>query len=1640
MTKNKDISTQDHTDKPAGLEAGTYEILSKRLQNQKQELQEKLNALNASRKEVFGSIDTALLTTERVNTEHNCVPWDMEPIGDKFLFGYNVHMGLKVETQLSDVFSIYSFKDNQFHAESLELINNKEFIADFKKLYKYYKNTHFVKFAHINSYLYMVFKVGKSNDEVKTFKWLIKANTLAYIDNRSDHEYVFPSQHEFEWKKTNRNYHRSGKFPHLSIDDRVFVETIGGELTIKIEDNTDSGKGIYHEKVENADQRLEDAEIYYAIVGNIIILKIKPYQEKDFRYILFNDKLKEARRVDAIKDACALLPDDYGIIFSNGYYLQTGEFKQFENQLTDMMFEKRVASPNGEDFMYVFYNRTTGIYLLLPYNLIEQKVENPLICHGYSIFENGHMINFKADQEAKKHHVVQIWQTPYLGPNYQLDTTSDSYLFKVGNKEIVRAMAECHEIITLIERGDVYENLYVELNRLATDIQDSYHWIDNAESQGIHEPLQAIRKTSNAAVAEFEKVAELRKNTKLQVDAVVEKVASLLKKIKRRTASTIDEYVNDLSALRSVRGELISLKTLRYVDLEAIENLEAEVEDNTQKTAQNCVKFLLKKEALNPYQEKVNSIETKIDALKKIVEANALSEEINAVSSELEMLIEIVTNLQIEDPTETTRIIDNISTIYAQFNKIKANLKSKRLSLLSIEGKAEFNAQIKLVDQGVINYIDLCDTPDKCDEYLTKLMVQLEELEGKFSEFDEFIEKISQKREEIYNAFESRKINLIEARNKRANTLMQAADRILNAVKSRMSRFDDINDINGYFAGDLMIEKARDIIADLTELGDTVKADDIQGRLKAVREEAVRQLKDKKELFVGGDNVIQFGNHQFSVNTQSLDLTVVPKGDDLYFHLTGTNFFEKIEDEKIELNKAIWDQSQVSENQEVYKAEYLAYQIINDSAIVNNPNDASLPLEKLHQLNAEELLSYVQQFMSTRYNEAYVKGVHDQDALKILLVLLKFLQSSGLLRFSSDARACAQYYWKVFAEKTLVEKLHHQLLGVNAILKVFPHSSEFESIHEKILTEMTSFVEQTQLFPLSVVNQASKYLFLEVVEGGNFVIDQASAKLYEGFFSHLKKKKVAKTFDQSLEKVKNESINTFALIKYWLKAYIQQEEKEEFIDYINETAVIILTDSFKPEHIIHVSLHETIDDLTGTHPVIVDKSYDLNYNHFTLKLDAFENQTVPMHNAFQAAKKELTAAFSDELRLEEFKPKVLSAFVRNKLIDNVYLPLIGANLAKQIGTVGENKRTDLMGMLLLISPPGYGKTTLMEYIASRLGLIFMKINGPAIGHQVTSIDPGEATNAGAREELEKLNLAFEMGDNVMIYLDDIQHCNPELLQKFISLCDGQRKIEGIYKGKSKTYDFRGKKICVVMAGNPYTESGEKFQIPDMLANRADIYNLGDIIGDNAGVFKLSYLENCLTSNPVLNKLAGKSQKDLHTLIKIAETGNREGMDFESSFATAEIDEYVNVLKKLFKVRDTILKINLAYIESAAQSDEYRTAPPFKLQGSYRDMNKIAERVVAVMNDKELATLIDSHYENEAQTLTSGAEANLLKYKMLEKKQTDQEQIRWNEIVEIFMRKQKLGGLGSQNQVGQVLLQMEDLNVGVKGIIEALTKG
>ncbi|MDG1810241.1 MAG: DNA repair ATPase [Pirellulaceae bacterium] len=1636
---NDPVANPDSSDATAaqssGLERGTYEIIRGRLDSYAEELRTRLEQLNSERREVFGSIPTELLSTDRISTTHNCLAQDLIPIGNQFVFGFNVTIGLKSETRAADVFAIFRIDDEEkLHADSLDLLSDPNFKHDFGQLYKYYKNASFSKFQQIGPYLYMVFQVGETARDIKTFKWELQETQLKYIDNRSDHEAVFPSQYEFDWRRTHRDLHRSGQHPHISIEDRVFVETVGGDLTIKIEDNTNDGLGIYREPVADPDQTLDDAEIFYAAVGNLILLKIRPFKEDAYRYFVFNEKLQTVTRLDSLASACILLPEDHGLIFSNGYYLQSGEHKTFPTETTDLLFEKRISSPNGEDFLFVFYSVKSGTYVLLPYNMIEQRVETPIHCNGYSIFPNGHMIYFKGESSPQKHHAVQIWQTPFTETETAASNKSDSYLYKIGNRDVVRGMSECHEIINLVNREEAYSEIYVDLVQKTNDVLDSYFWINHQGAFELGKTITEIRDTANAAVDEFEKVRRIRHNTLEQTTLVAKEVQQILNDSTRSVWRTIDEYVEALSRLRSSRGKVITLRDLKYADLAIIEKLEDELKEQTEKLSKDCVRFLLQEDSLAPYVNRVSDQSSQIESLTTVATANKLDSEIGDGANQLEMLIDIVSNLKIDDATQRTKIIDEISAIYSKINKTRAQLKNKTKSLMSTEGAAEFSSQLKLLSQAVVNYLDVCDTPARCDEYLTKMMVQVEELEGRFAEFDEFVIQLADKRDEIYAAFDSKKLQLVEARNRRATSLATAADRILKGIATRIGNLKSVDEINSYFASDLMIEKVRDLILQLQDLEESVKVDDIQSRLKTTREDAVRQLQDKNELFVDGQNLIKLGKHQFTVNVQPLDLSAVVKDERMYFHLTGTNFFEEIDSPAINTHRDIWNQAIVSENRDVYRSEYLAFLMTRDSKIAKTLSD-----------NAVENSKIALAFMSPRYSEGYIKGVHDHDAGLILRGYLQLREQLGLLKYGDFARAIATIYWCNLETQTAERaRLSAQIKSLGSAFQLFGNADGRDHLVQHLAIEIETLRKKLQLGSTGDSLQAAGYLFDEVSTEHSHAHADA-IKLAQALQKYLKKEGLEKAFQQQLHAL-DSPLDRFQIVQQWLIGFANQsdgthENHDSSLGMIAESAAIIVDNSVNQRMALQGKTVAKIEDVLGDHARIKDGIYELEFNDFEKRLENFSTQKVAAFHEYHEVKHETLENRKAELRLEEFRPRVLTSFVRNKLINDVYLPLVGDNLAKQIGVAGEGKRTDLMGLLLLISPPGYGKTTLMEYIANRLGLTFMKINGPAIGHNVTSLDPGEAPNVSAREEVEKLNLALEMGDNVMIYLDDIQHCNPEFLQKFISLCDATRRIEGVFKGRSRTYDLRGRKVCVVMAGNPYTESGDKFQIPDMLANRADTYNLGDVIGDQADVFELSYLENCLTANATLANLNTRSRQDIYKIIDLA-SGNESTnvKSVEGNFTVEEINEFVEVMKKLLRIRDVILRVNQEYIISAAQQDEYRTEPSFKLQGSYRDMNKMAERVVPIMNDDELNTLITSHYENQAQTLTTGAQANLLKFAELIGIMTAEEQQRWNDIKRTFKRNLLLGSSEGDDKVSQIIAQMTTFSEGLHEIRSVLDTG
>lgn len=1634
----------------AVAEGGAYDIIRRRLTEKGAELKTLTTHLNQARLSEFGSSEMAVAARVRVRTENNCIPRDIVQVGDYLLFGYNVFIGLKTETRVNDVFALFRLEGAGDELTMAELsltgtfLTEPAFQRDFDELYRYYKHTHLVQLAVRNGKLLAAFQIGERREDLRVFRWNLSpdAKQVTYIDNRGERDIQMPPAFDFEWIKTTREQVVNGKHPHVNILDQLFVETVGGDLTVKIENNTTVGLGIYQESVEDLTQSIDDAEFWYAELGSLILLKILPYREQQWRYLVFNKLTREVQRIDAIGASCVQLPEDHGIVFPGGYYLQTGQYKTFDDDSREMLFSRMIRSPNGEDVLYVFYDAEAGVVGLFAYNMITKNLQNPIYGDGYALAEDGTLVIFAAVAEPTRVHPMQVWRTPFFSDEYaSKEPPKQSFLGRIGNAELVRGIADLFAVGRIIDNQSVTLRLYEELRKSALKIFDDHYWIGDGETRDIKPILQEIAKTSELAIDEFEKVENIRQQSVQALTSAEQKQNELLAFIRTSNWETTDDHVRALDAIRRQRGHLATIRDQRYIDVQRIDELERQLLEHQEAISEKTVEFLADERALQPYEERIVQFHRDLEVVSTVAELAPLLREIESMASGLDLLTELLATLKVGDATVHTRIIDGIAAVYAKLNQSKAQAGHKQKSFGSAEATAQFGAQFKLLSQSIANAIGLASTPETCDEQMARLLVQLEELESQFADREEFLADIIAKREEIYETFEAHKQQLLDERQRKAQAVTDAATRVLASIDRRAQKFTDAQQLNTFFAADAMVMKVREFVAQLRELDNAIKADDLEAKFKSIRDQGSRSLRDKSELFEAGGNVVKLGpRHKFSVNNQELDITLIPRQDQLFLHLTGTEYYQAVDDKALNDLKDYWITTMESENAEVYRAEYLAASIV--FAAEQNAEGLSLEQLKNALLEPAALQRLVRDYAAPRYREGYEKGIHDHDATLILQTLLPALEQADLLRFDPLSRGFAQIFWvnlEAFVGQSgrTVNWLTWTERAQSAahMQRMFASPQAGDILTREIHAVMLMFVEHhpISISPLNIA-RAAEYLTLELGrERPEFIISRYAQSLVDELRRSLDDA-AWRRYQAALEKLLGWPSARWDLSNAWLTALVDNRNLDALRRYIPEAIAILNADQRLDRRSTQADLEFRIENLLGEHRLIRERGLTLSLDAFLEKMEHHRKEFIPAYRRFLAARQQFLDEQRRQLRLQDFKARPLSSFVRNRLISESYLPIIGDNLAKQMGTVGETKRSDLMGLLMMISPPGYGKTTLMEYVANRLGLIFMRINCPALGHDVLSLDPAQAPNATARQELNKLNLALEMGNNVMLYLDDIQHTHPEFLQKFISLCDGTRRIEGVWRGETKTYDLRGRKFCVVMAGNPYTESGEMFKIPDMLANRADIYNLGDILGGMEEQFALSYIENCMTSNPVLAPLATRDLQDVYKLVKMAQGENVATTDLSHSYSAAEINDIVAVLRKLFTVRDIVMKVNRQYIISAAQAEKYRTEPPFKLQGSYRNMNKMAEKIASVMNEQELQQMIADHYLGEAQLLTSGAEENLLKLAEIRGAMTEEQRARWTQIKADFMRNKAMGG-DDADTGNKIVVQLADLVGGVRQLTE-----
>lgn len=400
------------------VQGGVYEVLCCCLVEQGQCLQGLVEMFNCQCLVEFGDSCLEVVGCFCICSDNNCVGCDIVQVGlDCLLFGYNVFIGLKIQICIEDVFGLYWLVQGSdgYDVVVLELkgsfFDQFGFVYDFNELYVYYKYVCLLQLIVVGDKLLVLFQIGECSSDVCVFCWvLLCEGELIYLDVCGECDIVLLLLFDFEWIWVICDLVVNGCYLYLNIFDILFVEIIGGDFIIKVENNIEIGQGIYSEFVEDSMQLLDDVQFEFVWVGLLVLLKVLLYCEIEWCGLIYNMLIGGIVCNDVIVQVCVQLFEDYGVIFLGGYYLQGGEYKVFDVLMVGMQFKCSICLLNGEDVLYIFYECEGGCLVLFVYNIIQCVLQNLVFGYGYVLMQDGCMVLFYVEgSELICIYLMQVW-------------------------------------------------------------------------------------------------------------------------------------------------------------------------------------------------------------------------------------------------------------------------------------------------------------------------------------------------------------------------------------------------------------------------------------------------------------------------------------------------------------------------------------------------------------------------------------------------------------------------------------------------------------------------------------------------------------------------------------------------------------------------------------------------------------------------------------------------------------------------------------------------------------------------------------------------------------------------------------------------------------------------------------------------------------------------------------------------------------------------------------------------------------------------------------------------------------------------------------------------------------------------------
>ncbi len=844
---------------------------------------------------------------------------------------------------------------------------------------------------------------------------------------------------------------------------------------------------------------------------------------------------------------------------------------------------------------------------------------------------------------------------------------------------------------------------------------------------------------------------------------------------------------------------------------------------------------------------------------------------------------------------------------------------------------------------------------------------------------------------------------------------------------------------------------------------------------------------------------LQLGSHRLTVNTQPFELTWVLDHGKAALSLTGTDYTEV-------LTEVTWDTSPESElpltaieSPTVYRGEYLAALVwpMLPAGVLAPPefttNSPLWPIITLMPLtlrkvwrhlsklisylpiprtsdtnqgvssvalpspipNASNLLEQVHHYLATHPAETgYEYGIHDIDAVTILEKLWYFEAHASRLRFGPLPRAVAQLFWVFSADPAARKLWENTIRGLSQLSSLVGTAGTtcLQQLGTGLQQAIHCLVAEPSLIPLQhlstidktwVAQRAGEYLLEELQDAPlTFTMSTAAKQLVDGFWQDLEERDKRLEFEAELKTLTAAWSSQWLLIHTALTNYVNNAMPfDSTINYyLPEAIVIILTTSGWLHQLNSTNLQVNLSVL-GQHPRIKNHILSLQLDEFSERLQYLITVTVPTQKSARDLRTQLLEAAQQRLQLTQYQPTPSPSWVTHRWLTQVLFNRLGDNLAQQLEQGNH-------GALLLLAPSGFGKTSLVEFLAFRLGVLLVRIDGTALSTTVTSLDPAAAPHALARLELEKLNFALTLGNNVILLLDNCHYCPTEWWQLLIPLVAPSRRIQGVWQGQTRHYDLRGKRFALILAGT------HTVAFPPSLINRLDICLMALVVPEHEEWFRLSYVETAIPRQPLLAPLIGR-ENDLDELLRLvrAKDLSPEALaTVTAKYPAEELSDIINLLKQLWQVQTIVFKIHQHYLTSLIQTDRWRTQPPFQLLGNYQTMNKLADKLTATMTEVEVEQLVMEHYFEQAHALPSGNEENWLQCLALMDKLSPAQATRWQLIQHAFTATvisddptldpvsrlvKQLQGLGEQLQYIQTTLAHPEASSPLPKLVEAL---